>query len=545
MNTVTVTRNPNTASAYQNVPLGGGGNTYNTYLNGVTGVNNLTGLVFITGAGDTVVSVAGQTISVFTAAAGVATSGLISTGNADLRYYPLNNNISGYALGNSVVYKTGDQNISGIKTFETGIRVSGNGIDFINTINPVYSEGRTFYDKTDMSLSYYNDNSGFHVKIAQQEIARVINNHGSIISGGQPVYIDGSQGNKPTVKLAIASNTIADKVLGIAATDISNNQNGYVITRGVIKNINTSAFSAGDSLYLSPFNSGQLINYEPEQPSFIIKMGTVLNAHQNQGSIYLNVLEINHDLGHLYDVYIRTGNLQHADLLMYDNNSGLWINRRNFSGILQTGIALTGSNLQNQINNINSGTGNFSTITYVQTGFVPKLRYNSFSAPAGSFAPLASGGATATSFSITNTHYLDAYSFDAASEQGITLQFSLPDTYNNGSLKSKLFWGVASGGISGVVFSVSARAYVSGNTLNQPFGPETLISGYASASGIVFQNTSNIINLTGFVSGSNSLVLMKISRKVSDAGDVCSKAALLYNANIQWQETGVEPSIWS
>lgn len=176
---------------------------------------------------------------------------------------------------------------------------------------------------------------------------------------------------------------------------------------------------------------------------------------------------------------------------------------------------------------------------------VPKLRYNSFSAPAGAMAPLASGGATATSFSITNTHYLDAYSFDAASEQGVTLQFSLPDIYNNGSLKSKLFWGVASGGISGVVFGVSARAYVSGDIINQSFGTETLITGYASESGIIFQNTSNSINLAGYVSGANSLVLMKISRKVSDTADICTKAALLYNANIQWQETGVEPSTWN
>lgn len=192
-----------------------------------------------------------------------------------------------------------------------------------------------------------------------------------------------------------------------------------------------------------------------------------------------------------------------------------------------------------------SSLSSYATNTYVNSGFVPKLRYNSFSAPAGACASLASGGATATSVSFSNTHYFDVYSFDPSAEQGVTFQFSLPDIYDNNSLKAKLFCGGASGAISGYVFGICARAYASGEALNQSFGPESLVTGFVSNSGIIFKNTSNYINLTGNISGSDSLVLVKISRKVNDNGDNCNKAIYLYNTNMQWRETITEPQLWS
>lgn len=176
---------------------------------------------------------------------------------------------------------------------------------------------------------------------------------------------------------------------------------------------------------------------------------------------------------------------------------------------------------------------------------VPKGRYNSLSIMAGAMAPAASNGATASSTSFTGTHYLDCYSFDAATEQSVFFQFSLPDIYDNNSLKAKLFWSVASGGSSGVCFGIQGIAFTSGQNLKQPLGPESLITGYATNSGVIFQNTSNYINLTGIISGSDSFVLMKIARKINDPGDVCNKATLLYNCNLQWKESITEPQLWS
>lgn len=297
-------------------------------------------------------------------------------------------------------------------------------------------------------------------------------------------------------------------------------------------------------------NSGfALISYVTGVSGNLQNQITLLN--NNTGNYYLKNNPSGYITGFNSGIYITTGQTGQFYPASNPNNYST-------SGNLQS----TGNNLQNQINNITNITGNFylssnpsgyitgnllnyATNTYVNTGFVPKGRYNSISINAGAFAPLASGGATASSVSFSNTHYFDIFSFDPTSDNAVTFQFSLPDVYNNGSLKSKLFWGVASGGISGVVWGICGRAYVSGDSLNQSFGPETLITGYATNSGIIYENVSNYINLTGTVTGTDSLVLMKITRKVNDSGDLCNKAAYLYNSNMQWKESIVEPALWS
>lgn len=472
----------------------------------------------------------------------------------------------------NLVYTTGEQNIQSVKTFLSGINISGKGIDLLHDTSPEWMEGRVFYDISEHTLAYYNDASGVTVNVGQETLVRVVNKNNSTITDGQVVYVDSAQGNRPTVKLAIATNATADKVLGVVTHTILDNENGYATLQGIVRNFNTSAYSVGDTLYLSPNISGALTNIEPSPPNHLIKVGIVLNSHSNQGMIFVNPSHVNQDLHHLHDTYILTGNLQNNDLLSYNSNSGKWLAIPNFSGELSNRINSTGNNLQTQINNINNGTGifvslnqtgqfypvsnpsgyvgnstltSYAQVTYVNTGFVPKGRYNSFCANAGAMAPLASGGATASSVSFSNTHYFDIYSFDAASEQGVTFTFSLPDTYNSGTLKTRYFWGVASGGISGVVFGACARAYVSGDVLNQSYGPETLTTGFASASGIIFENLSSSIALNGNISGARSLITTKITRKVNDSGDVCNVSAYLYQINMQWQESYAEPQQWN
>jgi hypothetical protein len=725
MNTIEIVRKSNSSLVAQGLPLGVldvSSTVTNNSLTGISSFNGLSGNVLLTGAGETTVSVNGQLITVTsTSSASAATSGLATSGFCtgisgalQSQIDNLNNNTGNYYLaanpqqyvtsgnlfntgslldnkinvlsGNSVLL-FGDQNVDGVKTFNTGVNISGNGVDFYNQSSPAWREGRVFYDNDEKTLAYYNDFNGITVNLGQELLVRVVNNFGAQINNGQVVYVSGAQGNRPAIYPAIATNISADRIIGVVTHDIQDNHNGYVTTNGIVHDLNLSSFLEGDTVYLSSTISGGLISSPDGPPNHIVKIGTVLNNSSTQGTL---LVDVNHDdsrLSYLHDVFISSP--QNNDLLSYNAISGKWLNQSSFSGLLQSGInninnntgnfytkdnpyqyirsgdvssfystisnlqttganldskinslsgytnnfylksnpsgyltgfnsgiyvtaaqtgqfypasnpqsyatsgnlansgvALndkinsfsgysnsnfatisslinTGNNLQNQISTLNNNTGNYylnsnpsgfvnagdlssyATNTYVNSGFVPKLRYNSFSAPAGCMAPLSSGGATATSVSFSNTHYFDVYSFDATSEQGVTFQFSLPDIYNNGSLKAKLFCGVASGGASGYVFGICSRAYVSGETLNQPLGPETLLTGFASNSGILFENTSNYINLTGNISGSDSLVLIKISRKVNDGGDVCNKAIYLYNTNMQWQESLIEPQLWS
>jgi hypothetical protein len=74
----------------------------------------------------------------------------------------------------------------------------------------------------------------------------VLNNSGENISAGDPVYVTGYT---TTTTVARAKHDTTSPILGLAKTAIVNGANGIVVVSGVVQNINTSAFSAGDILY--------------------------------------------------------------------------------------------------------------------------------------------------------------------------------------------------------------------------------------------------------------------------------------------------------
>jgi hypothetical protein len=75
---------------------------------------------------------------------------------------------------------------------------------------------------------------------------RVLNNSGVLISAGDPVFVTGYT-TAATVSKATSSTT--QPILGLAKTSIANGANGIVVVSGILENINTSGFSAGNILY--------------------------------------------------------------------------------------------------------------------------------------------------------------------------------------------------------------------------------------------------------------------------------------------------------
>jgi len=75
---------------------------------------------------------------------------------------------------------------------------------------------------------------------------RVLNNSGVLISAGDPVFVTGYT-TATTVSKATSSTT--QPILGLAKTSIPNGANGIIVVSGVLENINTSGFSAGNILY--------------------------------------------------------------------------------------------------------------------------------------------------------------------------------------------------------------------------------------------------------------------------------------------------------
>ena len=180
--------------------------------------------------------------------------------------------------------------ISGVTNIDGTIITSGTGnfdsVDFKSDASSVpYQEGRLFYDSTNKALATYNDEVGITLQIGQEQYIRVRNNIGSTINNGQTVRINGSHGDQaPTVVLASADSEENSQSIGLATHDISNNSFGYVTTHGVVRDLNTLTFSAGDEIFLA-IESGALTGVKPVSPNYQMPIGHVIRSHGSAGTV--------------------------------------------------------------------------------------------------------------------------------------------------------------------------------------------------------------------------------------------------------------------
>jgi hypothetical protein len=153
---------------------------------------------------------------------------------------------------------------------------------------PSYAEGRQWYDSTAHSLAYYNDSSTSIVHIGQDLILKVINNTGSTIPNGSPVYITGTSSGQtyPNVALAKADVAATSAVIGLTNGAITNGSIGYVTSQGGIDGVNTGTFTVGQVLYLSPYSAGQLMNTIPPT-GITVQVGVVSYVDSSAGKIYV------------------------------------------------------------------------------------------------------------------------------------------------------------------------------------------------------------------------------------------------------------------
>jgi hypothetical protein len=176
-----------------------------------------------------------------------------------------------------------------------------------------------------------------NAKLAQDLYARVVNKTAQNLlrANYQAVKVQSAQGQRLAVNFAQANNdnNSADTI-GIVAENINNNQEGFVITVGQIENLNTTGslqgetWADGDVIYLSPTTAGSLTNIKPNgSTGHIIVIGYVEYAHQNNGKIYVKIMN-GWELDELHNVYINQGTLANNDALIYESSTQLWKNKQ-------------------------------------------------------------------------------------------------------------------------------------------------------------------------------------------------------------------------
>jgi hypothetical protein len=153
-------------------------------------------------------------------------------------------------------------------------------------------------------------------------VCLVRNTTGATLTKGTAVYISGATGQNPTVSKALANaDSTSAQTLGLMTADLANNSNGYVTVIGLITNINTSAYTDGDQLYLSPTTAGTLTATKPYAPQHLVYVAVVEHAHATQGKLFVKV-QNGYEMDELHNVSAQSPS--NGQSLVYNTSTSLW-----------------------------------------------------------------------------------------------------------------------------------------------------------------------------------------------------------------------------
>jgi len=258
---------------------------------------------------------------------------------------------TGTAQDDQVVHLDGNETINDFKIFTelvtaSGFRIPG-GIP-------------AGFHKADGSIDYSEYITLEDIPEDETLVLQATNKTGVAIPKGSVVYIDGAQGSKPTIALALAdSNVTTSLAIGIVKDTIANNANGVVVTNGLIESLDTSAFAEGNKVFLSSVLPGGMTTVIPSSPNNVVAIGTVIDAHATQGKILVSILYTS-KLDRLVDVDVDSA--MDNDVLQYNSALGLWENRSELEiGSIQTDLITIGNTELDekllQLNNASLSTG--------------------------------------------------------------------------------------------------------------------------------------------------------------------------------------------
>jgi hypothetical protein len=161
--------------------------------------------------------------------------------------------------------------------------------------------------------------------VAESVRAAVRNVTGSTITKGSVVYLNGVNGQKPTIAKAIATGDgTSAETIGWVENDISNNSDGYVTTFGILDNVNTNGFADGDYLYLSGTTAGAYTNTKPYAPTHNVTVGFVVKGGSvGAGQVFV-LIKNGFELDELHDVDVHSTLPADNESLTFDDASDLW-----------------------------------------------------------------------------------------------------------------------------------------------------------------------------------------------------------------------------
>ena len=156
----------------------------------------------------------------------------------------------------------------------------------------------------------------------------VRNQSGSTFTKATPVYISGSEGASGKMLISAASNaseSTSSKTMGLTSSSIANNNNGQIISEGILEGIDTTGAADGDPVWLG-VNGAKIYGLanKPSAPAHLVFLGIVIRGGQaNTGSMYVKI-QNGFELEELHNVQISS--LLNGNILAYDSSTSTWKN---------------------------------------------------------------------------------------------------------------------------------------------------------------------------------------------------------------------------
>jgi hypothetical protein len=214
--------------------------------------------------------------------------------------------------------------------------LTGN-IEFDNTpTNIPTASGSVYWNDADGTLDLILKGGNVKLQVGQESVIRVVNKTATNIdlleANYQAVRVTGAQGQRLKVDLAQATtDNLSAETIGLVTETINNNQEGFITTSGLVRNINTTGslqgetWADGDIVYLSPTVAGRITKVKPVAPNHLVIIGYVISAHATQGSIFVKV-DNGYELDELHNVKIDTP-LNNQGLI-YNSTLQVWENKK-------------------------------------------------------------------------------------------------------------------------------------------------------------------------------------------------------------------------
>ena len=332
---------------------------------------------------------------------------------------------------------------------------------------------------------------------ADKLVINVRNSSGVSMPKGSVVYINGATGNKPTVALAQAnSDASSAQTLGLLQATLANNAEGNVVIVGAITDLNTSAFTEGQQLYLSPTTAGAYTTTKPYAPNHLVYVGVVTRAHPTQGVIEVKV-QNGYEMDELHNVSAQSPS--NNDGLFYNTTTSLWEKKSIATVLGYTPYNGTDTSIKALFSasaplSYSNGVYGISQATTSSNGYLSSTDWNTFN-----------GKESALTFSTPLVRTTNTISINQASASTSGFLSSTDwNTFNNK--------GSGSGTVTSVAMTMPLGLSVSGSpiTTSGTFGI-TLTAGYVIPSttstsewGIAYNNRITSLTVTGS-SGSATL----------------------------------------